>query len=332
MHHGDVVADNLPEGCAARAPRLHDVEAIGGLVRSYNVSVAGIADYTVDDARDKLTEPGFDPDRDGRLVLDTVGRVIGYATTSGWRDSDLVEVDVVATDPPVSRWLFAWAHDRARDLGRERGHPRVTIDHGVYRTDESLRAHVGAHGYHVATTFHRMRIDHVRPTPPPDPPNGVALRQATDSAAVRQAAHTVLNAAFTDHFAFVPKPYQAWHENLDRKSVFDWSQLWVAELDGHAVGVLQCNDQFVDDEDCGYIAEVGVLPETRGRGIATHLLRHAFAADAKAGRTGTILHVDSNNTTPALGLYQSVGMQPVLVIDVWRRTVDTQLAEGVHAG
>lgn len=40
-----------------------------------------------------------------------------------------------------------------------------------------------------------------------------------------------------------------------------------------------------------------------------------------AGRAGTILHVDSNNTTPALSLYESVGMRATLVIDVWRRTV-----------
>jgi hypothetical protein len=31
--------------------------------------------------------------------------------------------------------------------------------------------------------------------------------------------------------------------------------------------------------------------------------------------------VDTNNTTPALRLYESVGMRPVLVIDVWRREV-----------
>ena len=45
----------------------------------------------------------------------------------------------------------------------------------------------------------------------------------------------------------------------------------------------------------------------------------SFSADAAAGRVGTLLHVDTNNTTPALGVYESVGMRPVLVIDAWRR-------------
>jgi ribosomal protein S18 acetylase RimI-like enzyme len=64
-----------------------------------------------------------------------------------------------------------------------------------------------------------------------------------------------------------------------------------------------------------------VLESARGRGLAKLLLRHAFAADSGRGRAGTILHVDTNNPTPALGLYESVGMRPVLVIDVWRRMI-----------
>jgi len=81
------------------------------------------------------------------------------------------------------------------------------------------------------------------------------------------------------------------------------------------------NDQFVADEGCGYIARVAVVEAARGRGLAKLLLRQAFAADAAKGRRGTILHVDTNNPTPALGLYERVGMRPVLVIDVWRRSL-----------
>jgi hypothetical protein len=53
-------------------------------------------------------------------------------------------------------------------------------------------------------------------------------------------------------------------------------------------------------------------------------LSEPFALDAAAGRSGTILHVDTNNPTPALGLYLSVGMRATLVIDVWRRKVATR--------
>jgi ribosomal protein S18 acetylase RimI-like enzyme len=198
----------------------------------------------------------------------------------------------------------------------------VTVHHGVYRADAGLREQAAAHGFAVATTFHRMRVDHDGDVPTPVAPPGVVLRQGTDPA-VREAAHDVLNASFSEHFGHVPERFDDWHETFERKSVFDWPMLWVAELDGVPAGLLLCTNQFADDEDCGYVDTLGVLPAARGRGIGKFLLRHAFALDAAAGRTGTLLHVDSNNTTPALGVYESVGMRPVLVIDVWRRTLLT---------
>lgn len=66
---------------------------------------------------------------------------------------------------------------------------------------------------------------------------------------------------------------------------------------------------------------LGVVEEYRGRGLAKFLLRDAFALDTAAGRTGTILLVDTNNPTPALGFYLSVGMLPTLIVDGWRHTL-----------
>ncbi|MCB1005324.1 MAG: GNAT family N-acetyltransferase [Acidimicrobiales bacterium] len=90
-------------------------------------------------------------------------------------------------------------------------------------------------------------------------------------------------------------------------------------MDGTPAAMLHAHDGFLADEGCGYVRHVGVRRERRGQGLARLLLRTAFAADAARGRAGTLLHVDANNTTPALGLYRSLGMRPVLVVDVWRR-------------
>ena len=86
-------------------------------------------------------------------------------------------------------------------------------------------------------------------------------------------------------------------------------------------GIQLTSDSFVEAENCGFVDDLGILPFARGRGIAKYLLRTAFAADIKAGRTGTVLHVDSNNATGALALYESVGMRPILVIDKWCRKI-----------
>ncbi|WP_367138396.1 GNAT family N-acetyltransferase [Saccharothrix sp. HUAS TT1] len=310
----------LPAGHTARSPRPDDAEAILGLVQDYTTAVIGFADYTLEDMRDELARPGLDLERDAWLVLDAAGAPAGYATTDANGGSGLVDLDVVARDPALADWLFARALDRARAMAREHGLDGVTTSHGVYRDDVALAARVAALGMEVATTFHRMRVDHVGDVPPPEPAPGLVLRQAVDEDA-RRVAHEVWTASFASHFGFMPTTYEEWHEKQDRKSIFDWSGLWLAELDGRPVGFLERTDQFAD-EGRGYVGHLGVLAEARGRGVAKHLLRHAFHLDAADGRVGTVLHVDSNNRTPALGLYESVGMRPVLVIDVWRGRLD----------
>ena len=166
-----------------------------------------------------------------------------------------------------------------------------------------------------------MRIDHDDVPPEPAVPEGVVVRAGPGDAAFRREAHAVLNASFADHFGFVPKSFDEWHERIEASATHDWSQLRVAVRRRRARRDALGSDAFVADDDCGYVNNVGVLAAARGRGLARLLLRQAFAEDARRGRRGTQLNVDTNNPTPALGLYSSVGMRAVLVIDVWRRTL-----------
>jgi ribosomal protein S18 acetylase RimI-like enzyme len=316
---------DLPAGYVARAPRVDDdmadAHALCALVRDYTLAVTGFADYGLDDAQDELTEPGFDPGRDGRFVLDAQGRLAGNAFVHLKSDSGMVNVDVVARDDVVRRWLFGWALGRVREAGRAAGHREVTVDHGCYRDDVPLRETLAGNGFHLATTYHRMRADHPASLAAPAPPDGVVLRVAGDDEDLRRAAHQVFMTAFADHYGFAYQPYDEWRELHKRRPAFAWSQLWVAELDGRPVGMLECDDRFAAGERCGCVAEVGVVPEARGRGIGKFLLRHAFATDVAEGRVGTLLHVDTDNVTPALRVYESVGMRAVLVIDAWRAVV-----------
>lgn len=89
------------------------------------------------------------------------------------------------------------------------------------------------------------------------------------------------------------------------------------ELDGRPGAASDCSHAFVELENCGYVGRLGVIPEVRGRGLAKYLLQQAFAVDAAAGLDGTLLHVDTNNPTSALKLYESVGMRPVQTADLW---------------
>lgn len=316
----DVIGDVLAPGLVGRPAQLSDAEAILGLVVAYNTAIVGFPDFTLDDVRDDLAEPGFDPATDSWLVFDGDRRLVGYGWAMANGDSDEVQVDVIAIDGDAAEWLLDRASERAVEMGRARGADAVTLHKGIYRVDHEMRARLEARGFATVTTFQRMRIDHTGPVPTPQSPPGITIREATDDA-TRRDAYDVHAASFAEHFGFVHRTYDEWLERRAARTHFDWPQLWVVDLDGQPVAFLDRTDQFVEDDDCGYVAGIGVRPEARGRGIAAFLLHKAFALDAADGRVGTLLHVDSNNTTPALGLYESVGMRSVLIVDVWGRVL-----------
>jgi mycothiol synthase len=290
------------------------------MLAAYNTAVIGSADGTVDEVAERIVEPGFDRSTDGWLVF-TGGLPVGYATAFGKGDRQVVGIQVWSKTQAVAGWLFEQTMHRAREMGRERGHTEVTVDTDVYQADEPLRALLADHDFTAATTYHRMRIDHTGPVAAAQVPAGVMVRRGAFDNATRWAAHEVIIECFRDQFGFVARPHDEWVEAREAQSTFDWSQLTVLEVDGRAVAIRECSDAYVETDNCGHIGTLGVVEEYRGRGLATFLLRDTFALDAAAGQAGTILDVDTNNPTPALALYLSVGMSPTLVSEGWRRVL-----------
>ncbi|MEU4394319.1 GNAT family N-acetyltransferase [Kribbella sp. NPDC023855] len=291
------------------------------MIAAYNSAVVGFADTTLEEVAYCIGRPGFDPATDGWLVVGDDGRPAGYATARGVGDWRMIDVEVTSQYPEVAGWLVDRTVERAREMGRERGHEQVTADLFVYRADEVLRTQLADHDFATGTTYHRMRIDHTGPVAAPDEPAGVLVRRGAFDEVTRSAAHAAITECFTGQFGWVETPRDEWVEGLEDVPIFDWSQLTLLEVDGRTVAVRVCSDSYVESENCGLIGMLGVVEEFRGRGLAKYLLRDAFAVDAAAGRVGTILHVDTNNPTPALGLYLSVGMKPTVIFDGWRRVL-----------
>jgi mycothiol synthase len=315
--------DVLPDGYTVRRPAPDDAEAIFDMLSAYNTAVVGSSDCTLDEVVDGLVEPGFERETDGWLVLSGDGLPVGYATALGKADRKVAEIEVSSQNPAVVAWLSERAMRRVQEMGRERGHAEITVDWCVYRADEPLRKLLAYNDFTVGTTYHRMRIDHTVPVAAPEAPAGVVVRRGAFDDATRWIAHEVLIECFRGQFGFVARPHDEWVESRDASSTVDWSQMTLLAVDGRAVALRDCNDAFVETDNCGYVATLGVIEEFRGRGFARFLLRDAFALDGAAGRAGTILHVDTNNPTPALDLYLSVGMKPILVFEGWRRVLPT---------
>jgi ribosomal protein S18 acetylase RimI-like enzyme len=312
---------SLAPGLVTRRPTEDDAEEIQGLVAACDMAAIGTVDTTVEDLADELVEPDFDLERDGWLVHER-DRLVGWAWACRKGDSENVDIDVYAHPDrrDVAPWMWDTVERRAVEIVQALGHQHAVIDVGVHAHDAAKRSLAEHRGYAVATVFYRMRVDHESPVEDPQLPPGVTL-ETGDNDPVRRAAHAVQQGSFADHFGFVPKSYESWLADKESQSTFEWSQLRLARVDGEPAAMLAGTNQFVPDDNCGYVQTLATLPAYRGRRLGALLLRDAFARDARAGRIGTYLHVDANNTTPALGLYESVGMRTVMAIEVWRRTV-----------
>ncbi|MBB2913595.1 ribosomal protein S18 acetylase RimI-like enzyme [Streptosporangium becharense] len=310
------------DGYTTRRPSADDAREIHELISLCDTQVIGKADMTLDDVADQLNDPAFDLEADGWLVHDSSGRLVAWAWACRKGTSDNVDIDVVVHPdaPGLTGGLWDTVTERAGRLTGELGHERAVLDIGLYREDSGKRAIAAARGFTPATSFIRLRADHGGPVPHPDLPPGITLRDGLTEE-VRRHGHAVQQAGFADHFGFAPMGYDEWYGELDSSASNDWAQLVVAYADGEPVAMLLGTNAFLGDENCGYVRRLAVLREFRGRGLGRFLLRHAFAEDARRGRVGTYLHVDANNSTPALDLYLSVGMRQVLAIDVWRCTV-----------
>jgi mycothiol synthase len=310
----------LPAGLTVRPARLTDAGAIAAQMAAYTTPLLGFPKHSYENVADYLRDPAIDLARGSWLVHDG-DELVGSATAVLTGARPQVDLDVFAADPAVAAWLLATASARAVEMARTAGLPDVLLHAGQLQQDAAAGQLLAENGFARSTSIHLMRIDHTGPTTSPEPPTGVKLRVGAFDEATKRAAHAVIAESFATQPGAIPRPYDEWVASRESRSVFDWSQLTVAELDGEAVGVRECNGHFLSSDNCNYIGRLGVLESARGRGLAKFLLRDQFARDAAAGLTGTMLHVDNSNPTPAVGLYLAVGMRPTVITDIWEQKI-----------
>ena len=246
---------------------------------------------------------------------------VGYGTAFGKGDGEVIVIEVVYR----TRWSPAGCSTglcgAQRRWDADRGHAQVIVDSYIYRADASLRALLSEHEFSPGTTFNRMRIDHTGPVTAPDVPAGYVVHRGAHDDRTRRIAHDVIIDCFRGQFGFVARPHEEWLEaraayaiprgpsSLCSSSTGNRSHSGTAAI-GMSNRELRPYRRARRDRG-GAWARPGDLPAPR---------RLRPRRGRRPG-TGTILHVDTNNPTPALHLYLSVGMRPTLVLEGWRRTM-----------
>ena len=146
------------------------------------------------------------------------GLPVGYGTTFGKGDRQVVEIEVGSQEPMVADWLFEQDHaTRPRDGTRER--PRR--DHRRHLTftapTKPQRARLSDHDFTAGTTYHRMRIDHTAARRHPGrtcgrrgPPRHVRRRHPLDCS---RGHHR----EFPRSVRLRPRPHDEWIEALEAR-------------------------------------------------------------------------------------------------------------------
>lgn len=319
---------SVPVGFSVRPVTLDDVDTITTLMAASSQAVLGEDDVTAEEVRSDLARPGHDLSQNTWLALDRQGRPVGYAeVTDEGHERAFIDVSLGPDlpDPPyrvLGGWLTHACLARIDRLVGESERRAVTVSTGCYRSETRLAEVLTDAGLCAERVYWRMGVDlDDRHLAPPALPAGVGLRvMDLDDPAEARLAHRLVTESFRAHFGWVAESFETFWERARRPAYSDPSLWWVAEVDSTPAGVL-IGDNRRSEEGSGWVHALGVLEAHRGRGVATSLLLQAFAEFRRRGLAAVMLGVDSENTTGATALYESVGMQPLVVIDSYAVTL-----------
>jgi GNAT superfamily N-acetyltransferase len=206
---------------------------------------------------------------------------------------------------------------RLLDLTEERLREReVARTHHVTLAPEAAASRLlSARGYREVRRFWEMTIE-LPDRPPPTPLIPDSLRIERFSTDAARPFHAALEEAFEEHWEHQPEPFEAWWERQLASPDHDPS-LWFLVRDGDEVVAATRNDP--ERSGGGWIGALGVRRAWRGRGLAKALLLHSFREFHRRGKRRVGLGVDSENSTGATKLYESVGMVVDTEQIVWEK-------------
>jgi GNAT superfamily N-acetyltransferase len=294
----------LPPGLTARPLTVADLDAVYAVYATAEVEDSGQLAIEPEDIAGDWARPSFDLTTDSIGVLDG-DRVVaaGEVTRGGARAEGAVLP--VARGRGIGSWLAAWTEARAAAMGATR--VGQTTPEGSMPQRLLL-----ARGYRLGHTSWVLELPEGRAVPDRPLPDGYSLAPG-DTADGVHMAYTVIQDAFDEWEGRVRDSFEDWAATTVRRPGAQPWQLRVVEHDGSVVGA---SHTVLDGQGVGYVGQLAVAREHRGRGLAQAMLADAFAQARERGATRSELSTDSR--TGALDLYLKVGME---VTQTWTHLV-----------
>jgi mycothiol synthase len=303
----------------------------GGLARfidTCTLAYQGVSRSSESDVLERLHEHGSAPERDSLVVSSKEGDIVGFAHL--WR-ADEDEVRLFARTHPdavgrgIGARLLEFCEARACVLYAEDLEPasKKRLTTTSWAADTRAPALLAPRGFAPIRHFLKMEIaaDEVADSFPPWP-GGAELRLLAEDGSDEQPLYEAWLDAFAGHFGpALPDLAAFWHERRDVRRegpfCFDPSLWWIATDSGRVVAFSLCSESAADGRQVGRVAEIGVRPRWRARGLGYALLLHSFRELKQRGAETIVLDVDAENVTSALRLYVKAGMSPHLAFTIW---------------
>ena len=303
-----------------RAATLADVERLAAFMGRCTLAHQGVRRESVDEMRQRLTKPGTDPALDTWVVERGDAEIVGFGQV--WSEHPhtevvcYVRVDPDCTGQGIATALLERGALRAEHpAARAEAGQRVALHATSWPHDEEATRLLEAAGFAPIRYFLLMTTDLDEPSDPPSWPADVKVR-ALDEDSDLHPVYEAQTAIFRDHWGEAQPDFEEW---LHEYTGFDPTLWFVAEDASGIAGFALCLPQFAEDEEAGYVGELGVRPDRRGAGLGLALLLQTFSAFAARGKQRVSLHVDAENLTGALRLYTRAGMRAEPRIVVWER-------------
>jgi len=238
---------------------------------------------------------------DGAFVAETEGRIVGEADASGgWID--------VGVDPSVRRRGIGTALLRAAEEAAT-AEPTLLM---ALQSDPPGAAFARANGYEKAWEVWLMGIDLPEEIPEPQWPEGITVRIYSGEEAEAREIKDLLDLAYAEEFHHKPATFENWSRFMFEDPMFDREVWFVAVAEDKIVAAALNWDE-------GYVKDLVVHPEWRGRGLGKALMYETFGAFKRRGLPRVTLKTDSNNPTDAWRLYERVGMAKERTYEIFQK-------------
>jgi mycothiol synthase len=310
----------LSKDFIVRAPIMEELEAITNLIITCDIADVGEPDFTSDDLLSGWQRPNFNLVTDARVILTPAGQIVGYTDVYQGRTGMFINPNTnVHPDyrgQGLEVYLFRISEANARQHLAE---TQSTIPHviGTVSTTEQTSTLLAQEGYVPIKHDWRMEIELKKPPPVPVWPAGISVR-AFVPGQDEHTVHRIIQEAFSDLTHHVYQPFEEWEQWAIKRNDFDPFLVFLVMAGEEPAGTVLCYNY----PDEGWVRQISVLRQWRGRGIALQLLQHIFGEFYGRDKRRVGLTVDSQNATGATRLYERAGMHIVFQLDTYEKKLN----------